>query len=792
MAKPSGNWKLRLFPLSLLAGLVATSATGAGCSSEDETAACESTEDYFAKEVWPIVESRCMACHNVAGIANKTSYVLKSSAEAGFVQHNIEVIKNLALNETDGQSRWLLKPTNSIPHEGGLQVLKESDEYKKMLGFVVRLKDDQPCVEDEFGKFTGVEVKDARATYRSAALLIGRRLPTEEEYARIEQGGDQALSQLLDELMTEEAFYEFLKSSYGDVFQTDFYLTNDAAGAISEIYADGNWYETAQKEVVDQYGLRDLDELERFTNLSIAREPLELVKWVAKNNLPFSDIVEADYTMFSPLSQRSYGAEMLEDFENPNDPLEFKPGRLPAYADNGAAYTEYPHAGVLSSPMFLNRWPTTPTNRNRARARVTMLFFLGTNILRAAARPLDQTKVTVLNPQRDDPACAVCHTTVDAFAGLWQAFQPYEDGDGNATWKQEPQWFSEMWPPAFGDDQLPVPQAAVGVQFLGKHIARDERFAISVVQTLYTGLTGREPLLAPDDYADPLYGARVEGFLHQSNSFQHIASHFRETNYNVKTVVKDLVLSPYFRALNSVPLSEEQLVSMGDVGAARFLTPEQLHFKVRAVLGTPWGSSNDPYLSNPPRDPGRTGDYQLYYGGVDFSDVSSRIGDPNGLMAAVAERMAVEMACVSVPADFSRADDERILFKNIEIDGRDNDPINLQPESDGIPVPGAQQGIKQTIVNLMERVLGERLNVDHPEVERAYQLFVETWREGTEKIDDGQIGTELPYACAAYEDLTTGQPLPEDQQVTQDEKYTVRAWMAVMTYLLSDFRFLYE
>ena len=40
--------------------------------------------------------------------------------------------------------------------------------------------------------------------------------------------------------------------------------------------------------------------------------------------------------------------------------------------------------------------------------------------------------------------------------------------------------------------------------------------------------------------------------------------------------------------------------------------------------------------------------------------------------------------------------------------------------------------------------------------------------------------------------MSTGEPYPEEQQVVDDPNYTVRAWMAVMAYLLSDYRFLHE
>ncbi|MEQ9320827.1 MAG: hypothetical protein RIF41_16820, partial [Polyangiaceae bacterium] len=179
--------------------------------------------------------------------------------------------------------------------------------------------------------------------------------------------------------------------------------------------------------------------------------------------------------------------------------------------------------------------------------------------------------------------------------------------------------------------------------------------------------------------------------------------------------------------------------------------------------------------------------------GVDFTDVTTRITEPNGLMAAVGERMAIQMSCRAVPADMARLAADRILFPTVEIEGTVYDPMELQPESGGLAVPQAIQGIKETIRHLHFHVLGEDLPVDHEEIERTYQLFVETWREGSDKIGgEGGLPSNLPDQCSAFEDVFTGESLPEDQQVSSDENYVIRSWMAVLTYMLSDYKFLYE
>ena len=42
------------------------------------------------------------------------------------------------------------------------------------------------------------------------------------------------------------------------------------------------------------------------------------------------------------------------------------------------------------------------------------------------------------------------------------------------------------------------------------------------------------------------------------------------------------------------------------------------------------------------------------------------------------------------------------------------------------------------------------------------------------------------------QDPTTNTDLPAERQIKTDDAYTIRAWQAVIIYLLSDYKFLYE
>jgi hypothetical protein len=147
--------------------------------------------------------------------------------------------------------------------------------------------------------------------------------------------------------------------------------------------------------------------------------------------------------------------------------------------------------------------------------------------------------------------------------------------------------------------------------------------------------------------------------------------------------------------------------------------------------------------------------------------------------------MANEMACRAVPRDFVLDAADRLLFPAVE--------MAYEPEdANGFEVPGAVEAIRANVVHLHRRVLGEELYPGHPEIERTYGLFYDTWKEGKAGVAAGTLDAYLTWNCRARTDFWTGAELPEGERVEWDGNYTTRAWMAVLTYLLLDYQFLYE
>mgnify|MGYP007011833169 CR=1 FL=1 len=221
-------------------------------------------------------------------------------------------------------------------------------------------------------------------------------------------------------------------------------------------------------------------------------------------------------------------------------------------------------------------------------------------------------------------------------------------------------------------------------------------------------------------------------------------------------------------------------LELADLGTGRLLIPEQLNRKIVAVTGYPWRpdiDAND-YLID-------VNQYRIYYGGIDHDDIVERMTAPNGIMANVAKRMANEMSCLAVPQDFGKAPDDRIMFPFVE--------PNFEPEdANGFEVPAASAAIRENIRHLHARMLGQYLDSNDPAINRTYELFLDVWKDGQSGIAAGEYGTSIPGQCQATADYWTGEPFDEARAVVADPNYTIRAWMAVMSYMMQDWAFLHE
>jgi hypothetical protein len=220
-----------------------------------------------------------------------------------------------------------------------------------------------------------------------------------------------------------------------------------------------------------------------------------------------------------------------------------------------------------------------------------------------------------------------------------------------------------------------------------------------------------------------------------------------------------------------------------NLGTAQFMTPEQLDRKIEAVTGYPWRPNRDQpdLLTN-------GNEYRIFYGGIDSNSITQRITDPNGIMANISGRMGNEMSCLATARDFSQDPSDRLLFPYVE--------RSFVPEDENqFSVPAVTDAIRANIQHLYAHVLGESYDLGDPEIDGRVQP-VRDHLEGRQDRRQG-AGTESPASspapAARTNDYWTGAELPEERRkISQDPDYTVRAWMGVLTFMLSDYKFLHE
>jgi hypothetical protein len=611
--------------------------------------------------------------------------------------------------------------------------------------------------------FDGVKMMGAHETLRRATFTLAGRLPSAEEEELVSRHGWGGVELSLDSVLRSKAFEERLKELWNDILLTDKYLGGSEALDLlsSSSYPSSRWFMGGE-------GPGAASDLEYwsavdFSNDSLAREPLEHIAFVVREDRPFHEIITADYVAMNPFTARLYGVTDI-DWADPLDPEEYREGRAPGI----------PHAGILTSPMFLNRYPTTDTNRNRHRARIFFKLFLDLDVFKIAERPIDPTS-TAHNPTMNDPQCSICHTVIDPVAGAFQHW----DTAGSFIFREA--WYGDMRAPGYGEVLLPFEERTESLRWLALRASEDEGFDRAITRLMYQALLGDELMKSPIDGEH--IEARVTAFDEQQRWVAQVARGFRANGHNLRWLIKALIRSPYFRAErleDPDSATPERLAQLAHVGVDAPLTPEQLNRKLIATLGIRWRTNINwtDALLNP-------NEYKLLYGGIDSDDVTERIRTPNGIFANIQRRMANEVACKVSAYDFTRPAEERLLFPWVE-------PSFVPEDSNGFPIPQAQEKIRQNLKFLAWRLWGERLEDESEELIALEELWMGTWRLGRLAIEEDRASSNIAWQCMGRYHPASGVELPPEERLQADPQYVVRAWEATIAFMVNDYAFLYE
>jgi hypothetical protein len=624
---------------------------------------------------------------------------------------------------------------------------------------------------------------------------------------------EEMLAQKLDELMQTEAFLGRAMEMYGDSLLTDAYsslVRGDELLNQLRDYPRNNYFlplctpednnnccDSAEDTCCAAVAADPASCTEALSDQAIdavAREPLELVRHIVRNDLPLTELVTANYALVNPLSATIYGVPdaqraALFDTDPANDASEFKVLPVTATAQNNLRQAmgtsgEYPHVGILTMPSSLVRYPSSSSNQQRTRgARLVLEKLLAIPVMKlsdfsTAKLPVDADLELAT---QEYPACTVCHAAIDPIAGHFRNFGPtgeYRPGGNNGGNRQNQ---THLPPATFLDASQPTTDTRDPLRWLAEQVSRHDRYALGVLMPVLADLIGTQILSPPTDTSGEEYQAKYVAYRMQQLEIQRLRREFAGPfGLRLKPLVRAIVMGPFFRAIGTTETDEtaRRALAIAGVGPGTLLTPEQLARKIESATGLTYRSGRDPAG----RDLFRSfRDYRLMFGGTDWDATPERYREPNAMSVRIALRMGNEVSCVAVSQDLSIKDPAaRKLFRNVT--------LTTTPEA------GGEAAIRTEIRRLHRWLLNEELADGSPELEATYQLWVAARATATGSSGSGgRSGSGGGgFRCGATASFTTAEtPYPDDTHdaISSDPDGTVRAWMAVTSYLLADGRF---
>lgn len=392
---------------------------------------------------------------------------------------------------------------------------------------------------------------------------------------------------------------------------------------------------------------------------AVGSEPLKLVRAIVEQDLPWSTIVTAPYTMADPALAAWWGIEREGGAASEG----WQPG---VYQDGR------PMSGVLSMTTVWQRYPSAGVNSNRHRANQVARILLCDDYL---ARPVSfaRSQVDALtsgDPEaviRDNAVCQSCHSSLDPLAASFYGFWWEVEGERADQTLYRPE-DEELWrdhagrSPAFGG------LAVNGLPELGRELAVDTRLARCATETLL-GALGQRALDADLDWSEVERHREV----------------FVAEDQNIRALTRSIVQSREYRAAAFADARADRIPTVKTVD------PAQLAAIVEGITGYRWVFDGRDGLTTP--DAGLV----VLGGGTDGRLVTEPNHEPSVGLAFIQERLAwsAGWAVANADLDPERTDDARLLrYVTIEDTPDSAAPAfeaqirSLYLEATGVPLEG--------------------------------------------------------------------------------------------------------
>ena len=455
---------------------------------------------------------------------------------------------------------------------------------------------------------------EAPLLVRRMCLDLRGTLPSTAELDAVEADAG-ALPTIRDRYLADAALEERLVSVFGETWHT---LVDDVTLQAGE----------AGFDPADEY---------RYVR-SVGEEPLRLLAHVGVRDVPFSEIVTADYTMANEV----LGALWPLDY-----PADATGWQVAHYTD------DRPAAGVLSTNGLWWRYTTNTSNANRGRAAAIARLLLCFDYL---ARPVSfEATDQILDDAgtaaatREDPNCVTCHASLDPLASTLFGFWWFEEHHldemayyhasreplGESTLGVEPGWFG-----------TPIG----GLADVGEQIAADERFPRCMAQTVAGSLWHR-----PVEVAD-------------FDRISRLTTTFTDGDLRLKALLTAITDDDVYRAGGFSAAASEAVVTRER--PRRMLTADQFASAIADLTGFTWTWQGYDRLRNDSHG------FRILAGGVDGTHVRTPQRDPGLTWALSAKRIAEAAADHAVTTELVDGGEHR-LFTRASLDTRPGDDAFL-------------------------------------------------------------------------------------------------------------------
>ncbi|MBX2796457.1 MAG: DUF1585 domain-containing protein [Myxococcales bacterium] len=500
-----------------------------------------------------------------------------------------------------------------------------------------------------------------------------------------------ALATLVDGWLDGPAFGQTVKDLHAELFL---------------LRADTN-FQLPVQGILEDRGYNQAD-----VHFSTVEAPLEFVREIVQDDVPYTQILTADYTVANEVVAAIYG-------------LPFEQG--------GAEWqhTEWvdgrPQSGLLSDSEMWRRHVSNAANFHRGRANFVSSTFLCEDVgardvfVEGGVDIADEFAVAE-EVQRNE-GCVACHNVLDPLAAFFWGYKEQiqraailEAYDLGCEWDwsnglpprgtldgsyriehwcyplkfydvaEEGLWshFGLQPPAYFG-------QPALDVVDLGQLITEDPRFAECTARNFAGYFTQNDRLDLPDDWV------------------RQLQLDFVESGYSARTLVRSIVLSEPFATAR---VTGTEHFSPG----LQTIRPEQLSRTIEDLTGFRWMANQDTAACA--TDLGLNtcwGAVDLLntdwfgvrsmMGGIDGYTVTHATHTPTPTQQLALRVVAQEAAGSVVDADFALPAEQRRLLTAVE--PTDSDPSVVRAQ----------------LARLHLRILGEVVRTDGPEVALTYGLW---------------------------------------------------------------------